>query len=106
MVLTRQFDVHHTRGDAKKLAPYLVNLQNEVLGELATVLVAPMRPAGDHGPVLKRAQVEVEFDGQPCVVAPEQMVSLPRAALGPRAGTIEPARQELLAAVDFLFIGF
>lgn len=101
-----QFDVHRTRGDVARLAPFLVLLQTDFLSDLASVVVAPMRPVSAHGPVLKRLHVAVQFLGQDHVVASEQLVSLPRSALGAREGSLAEHRQALLSAVDFLFLGF
>lgn len=101
-----QFDVFRTRGEAARLAPYLITLQSDFLTELSTVLVAPVRTAVQHGPLLRRVQVAVEFLGEPCVVSPEQMAAVPRSTLGARAGSLSVARQELMAAIDFLFLGF
>ena len=101
-----QFDVHRTRGDAARLAPYLVILQNDFLNELASVIVAPMRPATKHGKRVERLHVEVEFEGDKHVIAPEQMISLPRSLFGKRAGSVASVRQPLLAALDFVFLGF
>lgn len=101
-----QFDVHRTRGDAARLAPFLVVMQTDFLADLASVVVVPMRPAKLHGKIVSRLHVATDFEGQPHVVAPEQMIALPRSELGPRAGSVARQRQPLLAAVDFVFLGF
>jgi toxin CcdB len=101
-----QFDVFQTRGDAARLAPFLVLLQSDLLGALASVVVAPLRPEALHGAQLNRLHVPLPFLGEPHVLAPEQLVSLPRAALGPRVGSLAEHRQTLMGALDFLFLGF
>ena len=101
-----QFDVFRTRGDAARLAPFLVVLQSDLLGSLASVVVAPLRPEVDHGPLLSRLHVPVEFLGARYVLAPEQLISLPRSTLGAPAGSLAGHRQALLPAVDFVFLGF
>lgn len=101
-----QFDVHRTRGEAAALAPYLVILQTDFAADLDTVVVAPLRPAAAIQPKLKRLHVAVDFQDGAYVVAPHEMASLPRTVLGAHAGSLARARQDLMAAIDFLFLGF
>lgn len=101
-----QFDVFRTSGEVARLAPYLVLLQNDLLSGLASVVVAPLRKPDDHGAPLPRLHPTLEFLGERYVFSPEQLVSLPRAMLGPRAGSLADQRDALMAAVDVLFIGF
>lgn len=101
-----QFAVYKTRGDAARLAPYLVALQNELLASLHSVIVAPMRTAKAHGPIVRKLHVPVKFHNCDYVISPEQLVSLPRTALGAHAGSLAAHRQDLMAAIDFLFIGY
>ena len=101
-----QFDVHKARGTAARFAPYLLVLQADALANLNTVIVAPMRPAGRSPLIVKHLHVIAEFLSARHVVFPEELVSLPRQALGAKAGSLTSARQELTAALDFLFYGF
>jgi toxin CcdB len=101
-----QFDVHRARGDAAQLAPYLVVLQTNVLADLNVVVVAPMRLATKFGPTVKHLHVKLDFADKAHVLAPEELISLPRKLLGERVGSIVAARQSVLAALDFLFAGF
>ena len=101
-----QFDVFRTRGEAARLAPFLVLLQNDLLSGLASVVVAPLRPESLHSEPLKGLHAAVEFLGERHRLAPEQMVSLPRSALGPHAGSLADQRQAVMASLDFLFLGF
>lgn len=101
-----QFDVFRTRGDAARLAPFLVLLQSDLLAGLASVVVAPLRPEASHGAQLKGLHAPVDFLGERHVLAPEQMVSLPRTALGPRAGSLAGQRAAIMTSLDYLFLGF
>jgi toxin CcdB len=101
-----QFDVHRTRGDAAKLAPYLVVMQADVLRDLNAVVVAPLRLASKSGPHIKHLHVAIDFMGKAHVLAPEELISLPLKLLGESAGSIAEKRQQILAALDFLFTGF
>lgn len=102
----QQFDVFRTRGEAARLAPFLVLLQSDLLSGLATVVVAPLRPESLHGGTLNRLHACVPFQGEPHVMAPEQMVSLPRTALGETVGSLIGHRDVLMSAIDFVFLGF
>lgn len=99
-----QFDVHPTRGQAARLAPYLVELQNDSVADLATVVVAPLRKA-DAGKPLSVLHVPVSLDGEAYWLAVEELISLPRKALQPSVASIGEVRPAVIAAVDFLFSG-
>ena len=100
-----QFDVHRTLGSARKLAPFLVVLQTDLL-ELARLrVVAPLRPVRGFGPLLKTLHVPVLLTGRNYVLSTEELASVPAQILGERVGNISDRRHAIVAALDFLFTG-
>ena len=99
-----QFDVHPTRGQAARLAPYLVELQSESVADLAMAVVAPLRKAGGGKP-LSILHVPASLDGETYWLAVEELISLPRKVLQPPVANSGAVRPAVIAAMDFLFSG-
>ena len=100
-----QFDVHRVRGSASREFQFVVVMQADTLQGLLGVLVAPMHVEGGQT-LLKKLHVIVDFQGARYVVAPEQMISLPRAMLGQRVGSLAIQRADFIDAIDFIFSGY
>ncbi|HVT34903.1 MAG TPA: CcdB family protein [Nevskiaceae bacterium] len=101
-----QFDLHRSRGALARSTPYLVILQADAAATPASVVVAPMRPISKSMPLVKHLHVEVQLDGTSYLVMPEELISMPRDALGSRVGSLASLRFAFTAALDFLFTGF
>jgi toxin CcdB len=101
----RQFDVFRTRGELRKHAPYLVILQSDLINDIRTALVAPLRPLHGFGPPIKTLHVVKQWEGEAHVLSPEEMAAVPREILSERAGTLAQHRGEIIAAIDLLFTG-
>jgi toxin CcdB len=99
-----QFDVHPTRGQAARLAPYLVELQSDSVADLATAVVAPLRKTGADKP-LGVLHVPASLNGETYWLAVEELISLPRKLLQPPVANIGAVRPAVIAAVGFLFSG-
>ncbi len=99
-----QFDLHRNpKGGAY---PLLVDLQADLLGSLATRVVAPMmsmkrygaRPITRLNPVIRVKDVDY-------VVVLQELAAVPLSALGEAVGSLADRRVDLVAAVDLLFTG-
>lgn len=101
-----RFSVVQPKGAASRAMPWLVVLSSDLVDGLSLVIVAPVRRSKEHGPVTRRLHVPVEIDGEQRVVVTEELVSLPKAALGKHMGTLAGYRDELTRALDFLFQGY
>ncbi len=99
-----QLDVY--RNPRRGPYPLLVDLQAEVVGRLATRVVAPLitakryaaRPITRLNPIVAVASVDQ-------VVMVQELAAVPRAALGPLVGSLADRRADVLAALDLLFTG-
>ncbi len=104
----RQFDVVKNSNPVSRAAyPYLlIFLQADVLDELSSRVVAPLVPAGKlaRASVLNPLLVLPEGD---CVLIVQQMAALPLASMEePILANLPAFRNEILAAVDRVFVGF
>ena len=87
--------------------PYLLELQNTLLGDLPTTVVAPLGLPHviDQIPVL-RLNPAVTVDGQRLIVMTQELAAIKRKQLKQPVANLSAQREEILAALDFLFTGF
>ncbi len=99
-----QFDLHRNpRGGDY---PLLLDLQAELLGSLATRVVAPMISVKKHGArPITRLNPLVKVRGVDYLILFQELAAVPTAALGEVVGSLAARRSELIAALDLLFTG-
>ncbi|MGB1110466.1 MAG: CcdB family protein [Gammaproteobacteria bacterium] len=102
-----QFDVYRNRNAAtKKLYPYLVDIQNPFLNDLATRIVIPLGDAKVFsGSVLKGLTPELRFEEEDLLLLTPQVSSISRKQLGNPVGSLAHFRENLLNALDFAISG-
>jgi toxin CcdB len=98
----RQFDVRSVR-DGRNV-DLVVILQANALAQTATVVVAPLIPAGAV-PELSRATPLVEIDGAGYLVAVHLAMTIHRRSLGNPVASLADRELELKAAIDTVFFG-
>jgi len=100
-------DVYPNPNAAAKGFPYLLELQAGLLGEMPTTVVAPLGlpKVIDQIPVL-RLNPTVTVDGQRLVVMTQELAAIKRRQLKAPITNLSSQREEILAAIDFLFTGF
>ena len=100
-----QFDVHRNpRGGA---FPLLLDVQAELLSQLATRVVVPLAAARRWGAKpMTRLNPTARLGRTEYVLVFQELAAIPRAALGVRVGSLASRRAELIAALDLLFTGF
>ncbi len=100
-----QFDVHAVPEVEADYAPYLVELQSDLVSGLDTAIVAPLVRRADAGPIVQHLNPVLHFGGDELVLRIGELVSLPRIALGRKVGSMKSDREALTAAIDLLFFG-
>lgn len=102
-----QFDIRRNLDPrSSQRYPYLIELQTDLLANLPSRVVAPLRPlVPGRPPALVRLNPQVTVDGQPHAVVLQELAAVPLTALGPTVGRSED-RIALTAAWDLLFCGF
>lgn len=99
-----QFDLYrHTRN---KRYPFLLDLQADLLRDLATRVVVPLTPVKRlGGKPIRGLNPIVTVDGTAYAIVFQELAALPTAALGESVGSFRDRRDEFIAALDLLFTG-
>lgn len=100
-------DVYPNPNASAKGFPFLLELQADLLGELPTTVVAPLGLPNviDQIPVL-RLNPTVTVAGERYVVMTQELAAIKRRLLKSPVANLSSQREEILAAIDFLFTGF
>ncbi len=87
--------------------PYVLVLQSDLLAQIENHVVAPLRIADDDSviPVLRLNPLVVIAE-QRFHVRVQDMATVPRRLLKSPVANLLSQREEILAALDFLFTGF
>jgi toxin CcdB len=99
-----QFDVF--RNPRRRTYPFLLDLQADLLRDLATRVVAPLVPLRRHrGKPLTGLNPVVPVGGEDHVILFQELAALPVTVLGDAVASLQSRRSELVAALDLLFTG-
>ncbi|WP_334050404.1 CcdB family protein [Alteromonas gracilis] len=102
-----QFDVY--RNPSKKTSkayPFLVDVQNSVIHQLATRLVVPLTSSNTKNSFyIKKLTPEIEFEGTTYLFLAQQLSSIPEDVLKDPIGSLEQSRELLKDAIDFTITG-
>jgi toxin CcdB len=97
-----QFDNYRRQGGGIEL---LLDLQDDMLENLSTRVVAPLAPLGAVGPPMQALNPRIAVGGVPYVLLTHLLAAIPTAALGELAGSARTQRDEIVGAIDLLFTG-
>ena len=100
-----QFDVYRF---ASKVAPLVVDIQADVLEDLASRVVVPLAPVRKAGnEELPKLKPRIMVEGKDYILMTTVLAALPRTRLGAHVANIEATRRDdITSAVDFLLFGF
>ena len=101
-------DVYLNR-DARtaKSRPYVVDLQSDLLDDLPSTIIAPLATPDsiEHKRIL-RLNPDICINDTSLVLLTQDMAAIPRFALKHPIANLSAQREDILAAIDFLFTGF
>lgn len=102
-----QFSVYRNPNpDTKAAYPLLVDVQSDLLADLATRMVIPLCPASAmKGKLIKTLTPLFEIDGKQYAMLTPQMAGISRKHLGAKAGDLSRQRDQIIAALDLLITG-
>jgi len=100
-----QFDIRAVPAADADYAPYLVELQSDLVAGLDTTIVAPLVRRADAGPIVHHLNPVIRFGDEDLVLRVGELVSLPRSELGRKVGSAQADRDALMAAIDVVFFG-
>ena len=89
------------------LIPYVLDVQSSLLGSLPGSVVIPWARPETVGtlPIL-RLNPQVSVEGKKLIALTQDLTPVPRRLLKKSVANLSPQREEILAALDFLFTGF
>jgi toxin CcdB len=85
---------------------YLVSLQSDLLDGMTTTVVAPLVPTDRSPGKLSRLHPILEMGGTNYVMATHLMASVPNTILKSNVENLDRHHDEILAALDMLFLGY
>jgi toxin CcdB len=99
-----RLDVHRNlaRGDA----PFLLDVQANLLSSLRTRLVIPLLPLAHKRDRIPQLHLLAGIEGVSYVLATDYMAAVDRRQLGAVVGSLDKRHHEITAAIDFLLQGF
>ncbi len=103
-----QFTVYQNKNpQTKKLIPYLLDVQAELLSDLQTCVVVPLTVADKNkDKIISRLTPILTVDGTEYLMLTPQLAGVMRKDLGKSVATLSAARNEIIGAIDFLVTGF
>ena len=97
-----QFDLF--RHPRNKRYPFLLDIQADLLRDLATRVVAPLTPLKRlRGKPISRLNPVVAVEGAEYAILFQELAALPATAIGETVGSLRGRGDELIAALDLLF---
>lgn len=104
--MARQFDVIANPDDEDaRYRPYLVVLQSDLVANLRSTIVAPLVGRSEMVGA-RQLNPLVTVEGHEYWIAVYELFAIEQRMLGAKVGSVEDQRDALIAAIDFLFIGF
>lgn len=101
-----QFDVYlNPNAATRKLIPYLLDVQADLLDTLATRVVVPLILAEEMGLAAKHLNPQFKIKGVAVVMSTAELAGVPNRSLGDKVTTLKSKRDEIIAALDMLFTG-
>lgn len=91
---------------SKKIYPYLLDVQSDLLDELRTTIVMPLCPTnpGSKTAITKLCPI-LEIDGLQFIALSQQIAGVDKKILGDEACDLSHYRAEIIAALDFMISG-
>ena len=101
-----QFDVYFNPNAAtRKVIPYLLDVQADLLDKLSTRVVVPLVLAEEMGLAAKYLNPQFKVKGATVVMSTAELAGVSNRSLGDKAASQKNKRDEIIAALDLLFTG-
>ena len=96
----------NTDKDTNKIYPFIVDVQDNLLGDLNSRVVIPLTPLINfEASYPKNLCPKITIEGKDYSLLTHQMSSISKRALSNYQGTLANNRPEIIAAIDFLITG-
>ena len=102
-----QFDVfRNPNAETNQTIPYLLDVQADLLDTLATRVVVPLIAASAMGKAIKHLNPQFTMELTTVFMSTAELAGVPVRSMGKKVSSLKGQRQEIIAALDFLFTGF
>ncbi|MFP4301975.1 MAG: CcdB family protein [Alkalispirochaetaceae bacterium] len=103
-----QFDIHLNSDErTRERTPYLLDVQSELLSDLATRIVVPLRPVTEEEPwMISRLHPVITHGEKSYAAVVSELAGIPVGLLSGRVGDAGAQRADIIAAIDLLITGF
>lgn len=100
-----QFQVYRNQRPSRAQVPYLLDVQSDLV-DIGTRLVAPLVLMDAFGTRLTRLHPEFSVAGAALVMSTADLAGLPLRDMGDWVADLTPRREVIMAAIDFLLLGY
>jgi len=102
-----QFDVYENPNpETNKATPYLLDVQAELLASLSTRVVVPLLSAAYAEKPIKHLNPQFTVNETVVLMSTAELAGISIQSMGKKIATLKYKRDEIIAAIDFLFTGF
>ena len=102
-----QFTVYkNTSPQSRKLFPYLLDVQSDLLYQLQTTVVIPLGELSDvKSQVMTTLCPIINIEGKEYAAITQQLSSVNKKLLGPKVADLSERRFDFINAIDFIISG-
>ncbi len=102
-----QFDVYANPNPVTKRAiPYVLDIQTDLLNNLATRVVIPLYTVSAMGKAAKHLNIQFSVKRTTVIMSTAELAGVAVHTLGDKVCSLKEHRNEIIAAIDFLVTGF
>ena len=102
-----QFDVfENPNQETNQAVPYLLDIQADLLDGLSTRVVVPLMASSAIGKAIKHLNPRFTIRDTTVFMSTAELAGIPVRAMGEKVASLKDQRQDIIAALDFLFTGF
>jgi toxin CcdB len=103
--MTQYFAYENQNKDSRKLFPFLLDIQSNLLDDLETTIVIPLTKAQTVNKKFTKLTPIVEVQGVKYLAMTQQIVGLDRNLLGKSVDDLSMYRFAVVDAIDFIISG-
>ncbi len=103
--MAQYFAYENKNKDSKKLYPFLLDIQSNLLEDLQTTVVVPLTRPSTAKLTFTKLTPTVELGGINYIALTQQLVGLDREALGQEVADLSIYKFAIIDAIDFIVSG-
>lgn len=97
-----QFDIYPGTGQG---CDFLLELQDNMLDDLSTRVVAPLAAEATLGPAMRILNPRLVIDRTPYLLMTHLLAAIPKNSLGQPVRNVSPQRDAMIASLGLMFTG-